>query len=153
MVTLISFNISLLDVLTKYKVNGALKLDLYGLFYFRNFNIRISRKENAKWKKEQFTRKRKNFCSIDLKFYNHLNAYKTQLHTQFGRILNSSSGILGVFSSILHHREMFLPHGSLRLLWKTSYNWEIRTSYPICSKFFVVTYLSVTKIPSKFIPV
>ena len=67
-------------------------------------------------KRAVYSQKMKKFCSIDLKLYKHLYTYKIQLHTKFGRILDSLSGILGGFSSILHNREIFWPHGIIRLV-------------------------------------
>ena len=152
-VTLISFIIAYWTYWQNLKSIGPLKFDLYGLLYFHIFNIRISREENAKWKKEQFIRKKwKSFCSIDLKVYKHLHTYKTQLHTKFGRILNSLSGILDGFSGILHNLEIFWQHGRIRLLWKTLNSCKIRTSYPIAPIFWLVTYLSDPKIPTNFLP-
>ena len=136
MVTLVSFTIA---YWTNFKSIGALKLDLYGLLYFHTFNIRKSREENAKWEKEHFIRKKWIFCSIDLKFYKHLQTYKTHLHTKFERILSCLRDILGSFSGILHNLEMFWPHGRIRLLWKTRNSCKIRTSYPIAPFFWLVT--------------
>ena len=146
---------SLLDVLTKFQVNWSTKTRFIYIIVFSYFQyIWKSREENAKWEKEQFIRKKwKSFCSIDLKVYKHLHTYKTQLHTKFGRILNSLSGILVGFSGILHNLEIFWQHGRIRLLWKTPNSCKIRTSYPIAPIFWLVTYLSDPKIPTNFLPV